>query len=437
MTLEVVQRAVSEIRPYDRNPRKNDHAVSAVAMSIEQFGFRSPIVVDEDGVILAGHTRYKAALQLGLEAVPVHVATGLSDAKKRAYRIADNKVAEAAEWDKAALATELTDLRALDFDLSLTGFGDDELIDLLEPMAGRKDPDAAPPVPDAPTARVGDLWFLGRHRVVCGDSCDPEVLRRLCGDRAADAAWTDPPYNVDYSSRAGKIANDAMADAKFVRFLGAAFVAMAGVMRAGASIYIAHADGPPALAFRQAFRDAGFKLSGCLVWRKSSFTLSRSDYQWQHEPILYGWKAGAAHRWFGGRKQSTVSLYGADTPFTQMDDGRWRIEIGDTVLVVSGDAEVESLVPSVLHHEKPRSSDDHPTMKPVSLVEQTLRNSARPGDVVLDAFGGSGTTLIAAERLGMSARLVELDPKFIDVIVRRWEEYTGDRARLEKGDRVG
>jgi DNA modification methylase len=425
--MEVRNVPLSEIRPYERNPRHNEHAVDAVARSISEFGFRVPIVVDEDGVILAGDTRFKAAQRLGRTEVPVHVALGLSAEKKRAFRIADNKVAEAATWDRDRLVAELADLRGLEFDLSLTGFGDDELIDLLEPNHGKADPDAVPPIPQAPTARLGDVWLLGHHRLVCGDARDARVMSQALGGEPAEIVWTDPPYNVDYAGTAGKIANDNLSAIDFAAFLRDAFSGIARVMAPGASIYVAHADSE-GLAFRSAFTLAGLKLSGCLIWHKDLFSLSRSDYQWQHEPILYGWKPGAAHRWFGGRKQSTVSMYGAESRFTQRDDGKWVIELGGEVLVVDGEATFESMLPSVLRIERPRRSDEHPTMKPVALVEQTLRNSARPRDLVLDAFAGSGTTLIAAERLGMRAALVELDPRFVDVILQRWETYTGGHA---------
>ena len=433
MTFDVAMLPVAEVRPYERNPRHNDHAVEAVARSIREFGWRQPIVIDEDNVILVGHTRLKAALLLGEAQVPVHRALGLSAAQKMAYRIADNKVGEAATWDDALLAGELETLRGLDVDLTLTGFSAADLVDMLDPEAGQVDPDEAPLVPAEPTARPGDIWQLGPHRVLCGDATVAADLDRLVSGIAVDLTWTDPPYNVDYDGRAGKIANDAMNDLEFRAFITRSLANAARVMRPGGSIYVAHADGEPAHAFRAAFRDAGFKCSGCLIWRKDAFTLSRSDYQWQHEPIIYGWKPGAAHRWFGGRKQSTVSMLGPEAPFEQMADGRWRITIGDAVMIVSGDAEVDLGAGSILYHDKPRRSDEHPTMKPVGLVERMLRNSGRPGDVVLDLFGGSGSTLIAAHRLGMKARLIEIDPRFVDVIVLRYENYSGERAVLTRG----
>lgn len=245
--------------------------------------------------------------------------------------------------------------------------------------------------------------------------------------RKAHCVWTDPPYNVAYKTAAGAIKNDDMADAAFRQFLVDLFAAVAGAMAEGASIYVAHAD-TEGLNFRVAFSAAGLKLSGCLIWRKDSLVLGRSDYQWAHEPILYGWKPGKRHRWFGGRKQTTVSQLGPDVGFSVRDDGRWQIAVGDNVLILEADAKVEEFVPTVLFHEKPRRSGSHPTMKPVALIERMLRNSARPGEIVLDGCAGSGSTLMAAHRLGMVARCCELDPPYVDVIVKRWQEYTGQRA---------
>jgi DNA modification methylase len=226
-----------------------------------------------------------------------------------------------------------------------------------------------------------------------------------------------------------RVANDDLADAAFLEFMRRAFAAIATAMKPGAAIYVAHAD-TEGLSFRKAFADAGLKLSGVLIWRKDSLVLGRSDYQWQHEPILYGWKTGKAHRWYGGRKQTTLAELGGG-PFAPLPDGRWQISVGDRVLIVSADAVVEELVPSVFNEQRPRRSDDHPTMKPIGLIERQLRNNTRPGDLVLDAFAGSGSTLIAADRLGLSCALVEIDPCYSDVAVRRWQEFSGLKATRE------
>lgn len=227
-----------------------------------------------------------------------------------------------------------------------------------------------------------------------------------------------------------RILNDDMDSASFAEFLGTMFAQVYGRMKAGSAIYVAHSE-TEGINFRKSFEGAGFKLSACVIWRKDSLVLGRSDYQWIHEPILYGWKPGASHRWYGGRKQVSVAEIGDGSPFIKTTDGRWQITIGDRVLIVSGDAELQELVPSVIREEKPKRSDLHPTMKPVALIERMLRNSSRPGDIVLEPFGGSGSTLMAAERLGMSARVIELSPAYVDVIVRRWQDYTGQKGRRE------
>lgn len=431
--VKVVVRDVADLIPYVRNART--HSPSQVAMiagSIREFGFTVPVLTDGRNGIIAGHGRVMAADKLGLKRVPTIDLAHLSDVQKRAYILADNQLALKAGWDEEMLAMELGELRDDGFDLSLTGFDEDDLAKLLQggvdEGAGLTDKDDAPEAPVHPVSVPGDIWILGPHRVRCGDSTSVDDWDALMRGEPADCTWTDPPYNVAYESKlAGAIKNDDMTDTAFRDFLRSAFACLFTCMKPGASLYVAHAD-TEGLNFRAAYREAGFKLSGCLIWRKDSLVLGRSDFQWMHEPILYGWKPGAAHRFFGGRKQTTVVDHGEGGPIRQRQDGTWVVEVGDTVLVVDGQAQLSESPSSVIFHEKPKRSADHPTMKPVGLVERFLKFSARPGDMVADAFGGSGTTLIAAERLGMRARLMELDPKFVDVIVKRWEQHTGGTA---------
>lgn len=432
---------VASLQPYERNARTHSATqVEQIARSITEFGFTNPLLVDEQSRIIAGHGRLMAAQSLGLEDVPCIVLTGLTDAQRRALILADNKLALNAGWDPALLSAELQELKLEGFDLSLTGFSVEEIDDLTQVIASENDPDDAPDLPDEPTTKPGDVWLLGPHRLVCGDSTSVDVMTRLMGNAQADAVvcaeatWTDPPYNVGYETKAGKISNDDMAEGEFLDFLSSAFASVWTAMKPGAPIYVAHADGEPGLSFRAAFKAAGFKLSGCIIWRKDRFTLSRSDYQWQHEPILYGWKPGSRHRWYGGRKQTTVWEFGEKSPFVQLEDGRWQLTIGNQVMVVEGTAQVSELIPSVIDEPKPKRNDAHPTMKPVALIERMLKHSARPRDIVLDPFGGSGSTMIAAERLGMVARLAELDPRYCDVIVARYEQFTGRKAELETHD---
>lgn len=424
---------IDDLVPYAKNSRTHSlDQVAQIAASIREFGFTNPVLIDEAGGIIAGHGRVMGARSLGLAAVPCLRLTGLSDAQKRAYVIADNKIALNAGWDEDLLREEMEFLSSEGFDISLTGFNFTEIEEMEAELLETKDPDVVPDLPKEPKTQSGDVWVLGQHRLVCGDSTSLSNLDRLMQGATADMCWTDPPYNVAYETKAGKIANDDLGDKEFRQFLVDAFIAAFTALKPGGAIYVAHAD-TEGYNFRAAFLQAGFKLSGCLVWRKDSLVLGRSDYQWQHEPILYGWKPGAAHRWFGGRKQTTVLqlAMASDSVFKSRPDGRFEIHLGGSVMVVDGAATVEEFLPSVIHESKPKRSEGHPTMKPVVLVERMLRNNARKGDVVLDLFGGSGSTLMAAERLGMCARLSELDPGYCDVIVKRWEDFTGKKATLQ------
>lgn len=431
-----------QLVPYARNARTHpDWQIAQIASSMVEFGFTNPILIGSDGVIIAGHGRLQAALRLGLPEVPVIVLGHLTEAQRRALVIADNKIAENAGWDEALLRQELAALQADGFDLEVVGFSDKELEDLLggleadTPPPSLGDPDFVPEPPPRPISLRGDVWCLGDHRVMCGDSTSKEDMAVLCAGRLVDAVWTDPPYNVNYEGTAGKIQNDNMGATEFRRFLFSAFSAAHESMRAGAPIYVAHAD-TEGLNFRAAFKDAGFKLSGCLVWVKPSLVLGRSDYQWRHEPILYGWKPGAAHSWFGGRNKTTV--FEEDRPAVRvMPDGSLQVDLGDQTLVITGEKlSLATVDGSVIRHEKPARNAEHPTMKPVSLIEEMLANSTQEGSVVLDPFGGSGSTLIACHKAGRIARAMELDEKFVDVIVRRWQAYTGLRATLEGDGRT-
>ena len=435
--------ATDALVPYARNSRTHSpEQVAQLGRSIQQFGFTNPVLIDEHNTLIAGHGRVMAAQRIGLAQVPCIRLTHLTDAQRRAYVIADNKLAEQAGWNVAMLTREVEDLMVERFDVSLLGFGDDELAELLGEAApsagadGATDVDDVPDVKPDPVTRAGDVWLLGQHRVVCGDSTSMANLGRLMQNVEADMVWTDPPYNVAYETKAGKIANDDLGDAEFKSFLVSAFNAAFAMLKPGGAIYVAHAD-TEGLNFRAAFAQAGFKLSGCLVWRKNSLVLGRSDYQWQHEPILYGWKPGAAHTWHGGRKQTTIlDLAQTTSLFRLRFDGKYEIQLGDSVLIVDGDAKVDELIPSVINEDKPSRNEGHPTMKPVALVERMLKNNAKKGAVVLDLFGGSGSTLMACERLGMKGRLSELDAGYCDVIVKRWQDYTGKVAVLDGANKT-
>jgi DNA modification methylase len=399
--LKIEHWPLSRLLPYARNPRKNDHAVEQMAAVITEFGFRIPLVAKSNGELIDGHLRLKGAQRLGLETVPVALADELTDAQIKAFRLLANRSAAWAEWDNELLGLELAELQDGGFDLGLTGFSSDEwdaLINGGEPEnAGQTDEDDAPGVAATPVSVSGDVWILGNHRLLCGDATAPESYDALLGESQVDMIWQDPPYNVDYANSAkdklrGKnraIMNDNLGDA-FGGFLLAALAP--AVTRCDGAIYIAMSSSELD-ALQTAFRAAGGKWSTFIIWAKNTFTLGRSDYQRQYEPILYGWRDGAKHHWCGDRNQSDV----------------WNVK-------------------------KPQKNDLHPTMKPVELVERAIRNSSRPGDTVLDCFGGSGSTLIAAEKAGRHARLMELDPKYVDVIVKRWQDWTGKQATREGDD---
>lgn len=389
---KVEQWPIEKLVPYAKNSRTHsEEQVAQIAASIKEWGFTTAVLVDESGSIIAGHGRVMAARKLGMASLPVMVAKDWSDAQKRAYVIADNKLALNAGWDNDLLALELGELGDLGFDLELTGFTDEEIKALMpvEVTEGLTDPDEAPPVPENPVTVPGDVWVMGQHRLLCGDSTSVDDLAKLCEGQMVDMWLTDPPYNVAYEGGTKEkltIQNDSMGDDQFRQFLRDAYTAADTVMKAGAVFYIWHADSE-GYNFRGAAKDAGWTVRQCLIWKKSSLVLGRQDYQWQHEPCLYGWKDGAGHLWASDRKQTTI-----------------------------------------LEFDKPARNGEHPTMKPVALFEYQLLNNTKGGDIVLDSFGGSGTTLIAAEKNGRVARLMELDPKYCDVIVKRWQDFTGKIA---------
>jgi DNA modification methylase len=423
---------IDKIIEYVRNPRKNDHAVDRVAAAIHEFGFRVPLLAKSDGSLVDGHLRLKAAKKLGLSDVPVILCDDMSEAQIKAFRISVNKVADYAEWDDELLRLEFDELKEMGFDLDLTGFSLDEIgaLQIEEIPPGLTHPDAVPETPPTPLSVAGDVWVLGPHRLIVGDSTIQSDVEVVMGGAMADCLWTDPPYNVNYEGSAGKIKNDHMKDGAFRKFLRDAFTSAFTVMKPGAPSYIAHAD-TEGLNFRAGFSESGFKISGCLIWRKNSLVLGRSDYQWQHEPILYGWKPGAAHRWYGGRKNTTLLELGGDL-VTDNGDGTLTLRLGSESAVISGDGlSLHRVESTVFNVEKPKRSSEHPTMKPTELITRMLRNSTREGDVVLDLFGGSGSTLIACEMLGRFCRMVEFDPRFADVIIKRWQEFTGKQATLE------
>ena len=385
-TTEMQLVPITKLVPYVNNARTHSpEQITKLRSSLREFGFINPVIIDRDYGVIAGHGRILAAKEEGIKEVPCVFADHLTEAQKKAYIIADNRMAMDAGWDEELLRVEIESLQGMDFDPLLTGFDEKELAALFDDgMEAKEDDfDVDAELQKPAFSRLGDVWTLGRHRLVCGDSTKAETYTTLMDGVKANLVITDPPYNVNYEGSAGKIKNDNMAGEKFYEFLLAAFKNMESVMAADASIYVFHAD-TEGLNFRRAFADAGFYLSGCCIWKKQSLVLGRSPYQWQHEPVLYGWKKNGKHQWYTGRKETTI----------------WEFD-------------------------KPKKNGDHPTMKPIPLLAYPIGNSSMANSVVLDPFGGSGSTLIACEQTDRICRTIELDEKFCDVIVNRYIEQAG------------
>jgi len=402
--IQIERWPVERLIPYARNPRTHtDEQVAQIAASIAEFGWTNPVLVGADSIVIAGHARLMAARKLALAEVPVIVLDHLTEAQRRALVIADNKLSLNAGWNEDMLRVEIDALREVDFDLDVLGFDDQELEALLadEPTdgAGGTDEDAAPEAPETPVTVPGDVWILGEHRLLCGDATQIDAVEMVLAGGRADMVFTDPPYNVNYGAtmkdklrgKKRKIANDNLGDG-FEQFLRDVCTNLLAVTKG--AIYICMSSSE-LHTLNRAFTEAGGHWSTFVIWAKNTFTMGRSDYQRQYEPILYGWKEGVAHYWCGARDQGDV----------------WLVK-------------------------KPVSNDLHPTMKPVELVERAVRNSSKTRDTVLDPFGGSGSTLIACEKAGRQARLIELEPRYCDVIVRRWEEFSGKQAVLESDGRT-
>ena len=385
----IERKHTADLIPADYNPRKDlkpgDAEYEKLKRSIEQFGYVEPVIWNKTtGFVVGGHQRLKVLLDMGITEVEC-VVVEMDAEKEKALNIALNKIS--GEWDKDKLALLIADLQGADFDVSLTGFEPAEIDSLFKDAQQSKvkddDFDVDAELQKPTITKTGDVWTLGRHRLVCGDSTKAETFALLMGDRKANLVITDPPYNVNYEGSAGKIKNDNMADDAFYQFLLAAFQNTEAAMADDASIYVFHAD-TEGLNFRRAFADAGFKLSGTCIWKKQSLVLGRSPYQWQHEPVLFGWKKAGKHQWYTGRKESTI----------------WEFD-------------------------KPKKNGDHPTMKPIPLLAYPIMNSSMSNTLVLDPFGGSGSTLIACEQTDRSCCMIELDEKFCDVIVKRYIEQVG------------
>ena len=382
---------IEKLIPYVNNARTHSkEQITKLRSSLREFGFINPVIIDRDYNIIAGHGRVMAAKEENITEVPCVFVDHLTEAQKKAYIIADNRFALDAGWDEEMLKLEIEALQNMAFDLSLTGFDDAELSKLFETDDVKDDEFDVEAELQKPTkTQIGDIWLLGKHKLVCGDSTKAETFAILMNDEKANLVITDPPYNVNYEGSAGKIKNDNMENDKFYHFLLDAFTNTEKAMADDASIYVFHAD-TEGLNFRKAFKDAGFYLSGTCIWEKQSLVLGRSPYQWQHEPVLFGWKRKGKHQWYTGRKESTI----------------WKFD-------------------------KPKKNGEHPTMKPIPLLAYPIMNSSMTNCIVLDPFGGSGSTLIACEQTDRIARTIELDEKFCDVIVSRYIEQVGGSENVQ------
>lgn len=386
-TTEMQLVAVSKLVPYVNNARThNAQQITKLRSSLREFGFINPVIIDREYNVIAGHGRILAAKEEGIEEVPCVFVDYLTPAQKKAYILADNRMAMDAGWDEELLRVEIEALQAESFDVGLTGFDEKDIAELFAGEDGEAqddDFDVDEELQKPPVSKNGDVWLLGNHRLICGDSTKEETYAVLMDGKKANLVVTDPPYNVNYEGSAGKIQNDNMANDKFYQFLLDAFLNMEKAMADDASIYVFHAD-TEGLNFRKAFSDAGFYLSGTCIWKKQSLVLGRSPYQWQHEPCLYGWKKKGRHQWYSDRKQTTI----------------WEFD-------------------------KPKKNGDHPTMKPIPLIAYPIKNSSMSNCIILDPFGGSGSTLIACEQLSRICHTIELDEKYCDVIVKRYIEQVG------------
>ena len=394
-TMNIQKINILKLKPSEYNPRKDlkpeDEEYIKIKNSILEFGYVAPVIINADMTVIGGHQRLKVLKELGYEEIQC-IVVDLDKNKEKALNLALNKIS--GEWDNDKLEAILAELKETDIDINITGFSNDEVDDILKDIIGSNEDDfdleEALDEIEEPITKVGDVWLLGKHRLLCGNSTQEEDVMRLMNNQYADMLLTDPPYNVDYEGTAGKIKNDNMNETEFYNLLIDAFKNMHSVAKSGCPIYVFHAD-TEGLNFRNAFKNAGFKLAQCLVWVKNTFVMGKQDYQWKHEPILYGWKEGKAHYFIDSRSQNTV-----------------------------------------LEFDKPTRNAEHPTMKPIDLLCYLIKNSSKENNLIVDLFGGSGSSLIAAEQTNRICYTMELDPRYCDVIIKRWETLTGQKAELEK-----
>lgn len=423
--MEIVYKKIESLKPYKRNPRNNEEAVKYVANSIKEFGFKVPIIIDKNNEIIAGHTRLLASKELKLREVPCIIADDLTEEQIKAFRLADNKVGEIAEWNFDLLEEELADIQDIDmsmFDFDLSSLESEEEKEIIED-------DYEAEIPEEPKAKYGDIYQLGNHRLMCGDSTKEEDVEKLINENIADLVVTDPPYNVDYGSKAEAInkygykfsdrhiKNDYMPEYQFIEFLDNAFKNMEKYLKPGGAFYIWHAS-ITVYEFEEALRLNNLKTRQQIIWVKNALVLGRQDYQWKHEPCLYGWKEGKAHYFTDDRTITTI--YEDEIDFDKMKKEEMKKLLKEIY--------VDKIKTTIIKENKPTKSAEHPTMKPIKLLANLIENSSKKKENVLDLFGGSGSTLIACEQLDRKCYMMELDPHYIDVIIDRWETFTGEKA---------
>lgn len=414
MTIEEI--SIGNIIPYENNPRNNKEAVPYVKKSIQEFGFKVPIIIDSNNVIVAGHTRYMAAVELEMETIPCVRADDLTEEQIKAFRIADNKVSEYSSWDFEKLLSEMEGIQELD--MSMFGFEDNEP----EEVKVVEDDFSEDDIPEVPKSKRGQLYQLGNHRLLCGDSTSEADVDRLMNGSIADLVVTDPPYNVNVSNSKGmKIENDNLGEKQFREFLEKAFFNLEKNLKEGGAFYVWLAA-KEWIAFEEALNTNGLYVRQELIWNKNAFTLGRQDYQWKHEPCMYGWKDGAAHYFIDDRSQSTIFEDEKALDFKSMK----KPELIELLEKVYSD----KISTTIINENKPTINDLHPTMKPLKLISRLVKNSSKQGENVLDLFGGSGSTIMTCEQLGRKCFTMEYDPKYVDAIINRWEEFTGRKAKL-------
>lgn len=437
--MQIKKMSIAKLSADPANARKHsDRNIESIMGSLRRFGQQKPIVVDKSGVVRAGNGTLEAAKRLGWDSINA-IVSELQGSEMTAYAIADNRTAELAEWDESVLVATLEALQHDDKALlNASGFSDEELAALLEKGEPEPEPveDDCPAVQKVVFSKPGDIWLLGTHRVGCGSCTDQHFVEEVFSGELADMLFTDPPYNVAYQGGTKEkltIKNDSMSDKEFLQFLKDTFVTLSTVIKPGSAAYVCHADSE-GKNFRQAFSESGFELKQCLIWVKNTFVMGRQDYQWKHEPILYGWRSGEAHRFYADRKQSTV-IDDFEGVTLENEGDKKKITIafnGRTVQLVASDANVVydagDEFDSVWRFNKPSRNGEHPTMKPIALCSRAIKHGTKKGDLVVDGFLGSGSTLIAAEQMGRRCYGFEIDPQYCDVIIKRWENLTGEKA---------